>query len=291
MKYWLFIVLGTVIISSCEKPIPFDSEGFNPKLVINSFNSSDSAMNISVSASTRTLSTPSRYGLSGKCKVLLLKDNLLLVSDNLDLINGKLKLPYRASLGSRYELQLSFGSYPAIKATDIVPDDVPLLSLDTFIENTIYYTFKVKVQDSPGDSKYQFQVVMHGKELVRLDSVPTSYKIPFSSTNKLFLSNIRTVAGGNSFALFNDELWQDQKRDIEIRVSKTEVFKQDFTPESIEIKLTCLSTNMYEYYVALLQNNHVYGGPLSSVTDLNGNIEQGLGGFYFYTQTSQSVDL
>ena len=291
MKWWLYIAYGLVIMTGCEQSLPFDSEGFEPKLVINSFNSSDSFMQIGVSTSTSTLKTPTRYALNGKCNVLLLKNNLLLLSDSLNLVNGKLQLPFQASTGSIYELQLGYGVFPSIKAKDSVPVNVPELYLDTMVSNTVYYTLKLRVQDNSAPQKYQFQTVLHGKELVGTDSVLTSYPLPFSSTDKIFISTIRTVAENNSFALFSDELWNGQERIIDLRITKEDLLRPDFKPEYIEIKLANLSNNMYNYYVALLQNNHVYGGPLSSVTDLNGNIEQGLGGFYFYTQTILRVDL
>lgn len=293
MKVWLYLYIscGMLIFSACEKSLPYNSEGFLPKLVINGFNSSDSFMQIGVSLSTSTLKTPSMYELGGKCKVLLLKDNLLLLSDSLNLVKGRISLPFKATTGSTYELQLSHRGFPSVKATDSVPLHIPELYIDTVIINTVYYTFTVRIKDNITPQKYQFQTIIHGKELIGSDSIETTYSLPFSSTDKIFISTIRTVASENTFALFSDELWNGQERNIDLRILKNDILRPDFTPEYVEIKLSNLSLNMYNYYASLFQNSHVYGGPLSSVTDLNGNIDQGLGGFYFYTQHIQRIDL
>lgn len=291
VRLYIYFAYGILLFSACEKALPYNSEGFTPKLVINGFNSSDSFMQIGVSLSTNTLQTPSMYELAGKCKVLLLKDNLLLLSDSFDLVKGQLNLPFKATTGSIYELQLSYGDFPSIKAIDFVPLEIPELYIDTLIRNAVYYTFNVRVKDFSTPQKYQFQTLIHGKELINSDSIETTYSLPFSSTDKIFISTIRTVAGENTFALFGDELWNGQERNIDLRILKNDVLRPNFTPEYAEIILSNLSLNMYTYYASLLQNNHVYGGPLSSVTDLNGNIDQGLGGFYFYTQNVQRLDL
>jgi hypothetical protein len=291
MTLSIYIACGLLLFSACEKSLPYNSEGFTPKLVINSFNSSDSLMKIGVSLSTSTLKTPSMYELAGKCKVLLLKDNLLLLSDSLELAKGEIILPFKAVPGSIYELQLSHSDFPSIKAIDSVPLEIPELYIDTLLKNAVYYTFKVRVKDFSTLQKYQFQTLIHGKEFIDSDSIETTYSLPFSSTDKIFISTIRTVAGENTFALFGDELWNGQERNIDLRILKNDILKPNFTPNYVEIILSNLSLNMYTYYASLLQNNHVYGGPLSSVTDLNGNIDQGLGGFYFYTQNVQRLDL
>jgi hypothetical protein len=291
IRLYIYFVCGISFFSACEKSLPYNSEGFTPKLVINGFNSSDSFMQIAVSLSTSTLKTPSMYELEGECKVLLLKDNLLLLSDSFDLVKGKIILPFKATTGSIYELQLSYGDFPSIKAIDSVPLEIPELYIDTLLRNAVYYTFNVRVKDFSTLQKYQFQTLVHGKELIDSDSIETTYSLPFYSTDKIFISTIRTVAGENTFALFGDELWNGQERNIDLRVLKNDILRPNFTPKYAEIILSNLSLNMYTYYASLLQNNHVYGGPLSSVTDLNGNIDQGLGGFYFYTQNMQRIEL
>jgi hypothetical protein len=80
-------------------------------------------------------------------------------------------------------------------------------------------------------------------------------------------------------------------RQFEIQIAKSTLYTSGYIPEDILLQVNSVSETMYSYYINLLENTHIYGGPLSSVSRQNGNVEQGLGVFCFYTAARDSVTI
>lgn len=283
MKKCLFIGMVFALIG-CEKQLPFDNLDFVPKLVLNGFLSSDSTMNMSMSKSSSTLTDPMLNLLRGKVKVLVLKDGLLLMSDSVALQSGRLLLPYKPIGGSTYEVQVGYNGLPPIRAKDAVPNTKPDFSLDTITDEDENYRVFIQLKDVLDTSKYALSINVVGKEKVGQDSIAKRYPIAFTSTDKLFLSNIRTVSTGRRLAIFSDETWNGNERNTELVFKKGLIKHPNFEPSEIEVVLKIISETMYNYYIDVNNNTHVYGGPLASVSRVSGNVEQGLGAFCFYTE-------
>ncbi len=285
MKKCFYIIMGFALLG-CEKQLPFDNLDFEPKLVLNGFLSSDSTMNMSLSKSTPTLIDPSLSLLKGKVNVLLLKDGLLLMSDSVTLQNDKLLLPYKPIVGSTYELQVGYNGLPPIRAKDLVPNTKPDFSLDTITDEDESYRIFIQLKDVLDTNKYTLSINVVGKEKVGQDSILKRYPIAFTSTDKLFLSNIRTVSTGKRLAIFSDETWNGNERKLELLFKKNLVEYPDFEPSEVEVVLKIISESMYNFYIDVNNNTHVYGGPLASVSRVAGNIDRGLGAFCFFTETA-----
>ena len=121
--------------------------------------------------------------------------------------------------------------------------------------------------------------------------MPIRYSTTFTSSDKSFISNIRTIADGRSYALFADEPWDGSRRNIEVILPSTLPLYPDFSPKDVQIELRLLSPTMYAYYLDLQYNTNVYGGPLASASSINGNVEQGLGAFCFFTKSVLEIPL
>lgn len=286
-----YILLLAFVLVSCEKELSFDNPDFKPKLVLNGFTSSDSTLSISLSKSTPTLVEPSLKLLSGQAKVLLLKDGLLLLSDDIPISSGRLLMPYRPIEGSTYELQVSHEDLPTVRAIDSVPLAKPQISIDTLKEEGINNRLIFSIDDKLEDNRYMITLNLVGKELQGTDSVSRTYPIVFASTDKTFLSNIRTVANGSEFAIFSDQTWNGNTRQIELIFDTNLIESPDFTPKYVDLEVKEISKTMYDYYISVNSNTHVYGGPLASVSRVAGNVEQGLGAFCFYTQSTTRLVL
>jgi hypothetical protein len=287
----IYLCLIALAISGCEKELQFDNPEFQPKLVVNGFVSTDSIANIGISRSTSTLSQPSKMLLAGKVKVLVLKDKLLLYSDSLALQNSMLEIPFKPIMGSHYELQVSHNDLPTIRATDTVPLSKPSVTISALTDEGTSYRLVLKIRDQMEINRYAINLNFRGKEQQGADSISKGYPITFTSSDKIFLSSIKTIATGSQLAIFNDETWNGTERSIELIFDKSLIQYPDFTPELVVLDVKVISKAMYDYYIEVNNNTHVYGGPLASVSRVVGNIDNGLGAFCFYTESVTQLQL
>ncbi len=287
----IYLCLIALAISGCEKELQFDNPEFQPKLVVNGFVSTDSIANIGISRSTSTLSQPSKMLLAGKVKVVVLKDKLLLYSDSLALQNSMLKIPFKPIMGSHYELQVSHNDLPTIRATDTVPLSKPSVTVSALTDEGTSYRLVLKIRDQMEINRYAINLNFRGKEQQGADSISKGYPITFTSSDKIFLSSIKTIATGSQLAIFNDETWNGTERSIELIFDKSLIQYPDFTPELVVLDVKAISKAMYDYYIEVNNNTHVYGGPLASVSRVVGNIDNGLGAFCFYTESVTQLQL
>lgn len=287
----IYLCLIALSISGCEKELQFDNPEFQPKLVVNGFVSTDSIANIGISRSTSTLSQPSKMLLAGKVKVLVLKDKLLLYSDSLALQNSMLEIPFKPIMGSHYELQVSHNDLPTIRATDTVPLSKPSVTVSALTDEGTSYRLVLKIRDQMEINRYAINLNFRGNEQQGADSISKGYPITFTSSDKIFLSSIKTIATGSQLAIFNDETWNGTERSIELIFDKSLIQYPDFTPELVVLDVKAISKAMYDYYIEVNNNTHVYGGPLASVSRVVGNIDNGLGAFCFYTESVTQLQL
>ncbi len=290
MKYWVYIVLFLTLFS-CEKEIALDDVYFTKKLVLNTFLEADSSFIILLSTSVNTLSNPTEVTLNGEAHVLLMNDAIPIYNNKAEVINGRISLPLHCLKGEKYTLELSYEDYATVRATDMVPAVTPSIAIDTAIDNGDKIKIRFTLIDPAGTNKYFLQLKSKGKEVNGSDTLSTVKALDFSSSDKLFFSNLLTYNSTSSYALFDDELLNGTTRQFEIEIAKSALYKSRYIPEDILLQVNCVSEIMYSYYVSLLENTHIYGGPLSSVSRQNGNVERGLGAFCFYTAARDSVTI
>ncbi|MDC1395056.1 DUF4249 domain-containing protein [Bacteroidia bacterium] len=266
---------------SCEKEITLDDLGFTKKLVLNSFNEADSVLTLNVSSSVSTLNFPDTDVLDGKVKVLILKDNQIVYNNTVALGNGRLSVPIICFPSKIYEIQLEMDDFATIKAIDSVPNDPPNINIDTVMKVNNSYKLSVNMTDVKDDNKYLLQLYTEGLEWNGADSALKTKPLKFSSNDKIFLSNILTVNTSNSFALFEDILFRNDRINFTLTIPEDSLNASDYIANNLKLKVSCISKITYDYYISVLENTHVYGGPLSSLSRGNGNVEQGLGIFGF----------
>jgi hypothetical protein len=276
---------------SCEKELPLGKATFTKKLVVNAFNEADSLLKVNVSQSVSLLETPSTNEFNGKAKVLVLKDGLILFNDSIQLSNGGFRLPYKCTRGSVYELQVAYKDFPTVRAKDSVPQINPNITIDTLVNSSDSKKLVFKLIEPVGSHRYYLQLFSKGKEWNGLDSIEVTKRLNYKSDDKIFISNILTISSDNSFSLFDDGLINGTTKSVSLNISNSDLNLDRYNASEIIVSLSEVSRNMYEYYLNLLENTHVYGGPLASTSLVNGNIDQGLGAFCFYSKTIQTVKI
>ena len=278
---WVGYIALCITFMACEKEIELDDLGFTKKLVLNSFNEADSILTLKISSSVSTLNFPDTDFLNGQVNVLILKDNQMVYNNTVALSNGRFTVPIICLPSKVYEIQMEMDGFSTISAIDSVPNDPPNIKIDTVIKVNNSYKLSVNMTDVKGDNKYLLQLYSEGLEWNETDSVLKTKPLKFSSNDKIFLSNILTVNTSNSFALFEDMLFRNDKINFTLTIPEDSLNASDYIADNLKLKVSCISKTTYDYYIRVLENTHVYGGPLSSLSRDNGNVEQGLGIFGF----------
>lgn len=285
----VLIISLLIGLCSCEKQIPLTKFDFTEKLVLTSYNNAGENIILWVSHSVNSVSIPKLDDIHGMAKVLLKEDGNIVFFNSILIEKGRLELPIISKQGSEYEIEIEFDDYPPILAKDIVPSIQPNANLKATVEYGDKYKTTFSLQDQIKEEFYLVELYITGKQKIGLDSVYTSFPINFNSPDKVFLSNISTVASTSNFGVFNDDLFNGGSRDISLIFNKSEIAKSNFTVEEVKLRLSSISSVMYYYYIDLLENNHIYGGPLASYSFNTGNVEEGLGIFSFYTAIEDSM--
>lgn len=290
MKIFFYIMLGMLLLG-CEKELNLYKTPYNKKLVLNSFIAKDSLIGGNLGQSVGLLAVPNLNSLTGTMNVLLKRNGFILYNDVVILDSGKFTLPYIAKANSEYEIQIVYSDFPTIRAIDSVPASAIDVEIDTIIDQSLTYKIRFRLSDPIGANRYFLQLTSKGKQLVNNDSIETEIAAAFTASDKVFVSNIRTVTLDNSYTIFDDVLFDGQNRYLELMVAKDQFTQKDFTPKKIILRLDQISENLYFYYKSVLENTHIYGGPLASNSVQYSNIEQGLGIFSFYTTAVRQVTI
>lgn len=274
---------------SCDKQIPYDDVNFKPKLVLNAFNYPDSLLKLKFDESFKLLGSPSIQKLSTPVNIQLFKDSISIIDDVFWIEEGEVILPYSVEEGSLYQIKANVVDYPSIESSDRVPLDNVKLILDSMSTGTVFYHLDVTINDPSMDNFYVLDLSVIGKQSLLNDSIIKHYPIRFSSKDKIFSSTIQTTTEPSNRVIFNDELFNGLNKKIGLRIQKDSLAHSGFRPQKIYVRLKSVSESMYNYYLMLIQNNHVFGGPLYFEGQIEGNVNGGLGGFYFYNQYTDSI--
>jgi hypothetical protein len=274
---------------SCDKQIPYDDVNFKPKLVLNAFNYPDSLLKLKLDESFKLLGSPSIQKLSTPVNIQLFKDSISIIDDVFWIDEGEVILPYWVEEGSLYQIKANVGGYPSIESSDRVPLDNVKLIVDSMSTGTVFHQIDITIHDPPMDNFYVLDLSVIGKQLVMNDSIIKHYPISFSSKDKIFSSTIQTVSEVSNRVVFDDDLFNGLNKKIGLRIQKDSLAHSGFRPQKIYVRLKSVSESMYNYYLMLIQNNHVFGGPLYFEGQIEGNVNGGLGGFYFYNQYTDSI--
>ena len=288
MKLVAYLFLG-LTLASCEKELSIGKTQFDKKLVLNCSIAKDSLIEGNLSESVGVLSVPSLNTLSGNITIILKRNGLVLYNDVVRLDSGRFSLPYIAKANSEYEIQVAYSDFPTIKAKDLVPANSLVVDIDTLTEQSGSFRLKFSLKDPPGSHKYLLQLSSQGKQVVNNDSLSTRIPIDFTSSDKVFLSSLRTVILDDIYSLFDDAIFEGQKQDFELVIPKDQFTSESFVPELLVLRISCISENMFAYYKSILENTHIYGGPLATGFGQFTNVDQGLGIFSFYTFTQKEI--
>lgn len=291
MKSVVYILL-ILLILSCEKDILIENQiEFKPKLVLNAQIASDSFFSFGLSKTILPSADIEQSLLSGEAEVLLLKNSLPMVNQKFKIENGRVTVPRYAEAGSTYELQILYDGLPSVMATDSVPIHSPNIRVDSLRDGQEVINLDVAFEDSQEKEYYLLQAFASGKKIEGTDTTYVQKEMEFNSTDNIFISTFRDLIEKSSFALFNDELLFAKQNEFSISIAKDSLDSPQFIADGVSLQLSSISETMYTYYINLMENTHIYGGPLANIKDDYGNVNQGLGIFSFKNSSEVKVQI
>jgi hypothetical protein len=283
------IFFSVIVLWGCEKQIPYKNSDFEKKLVVNATLEADKYIVVSVSSSVNPVQNPTLNNIDGEVTYLLLEDSIHLDFNTLNLNEGLFFINYKPKPGSIYELQIACENYPSVKMIDTVPLEKPIFKIDTLIKQNTDYKLKFSLQDNAAKQIYMVAINVVGREIRGTDTLITSKVVSFLSNDKVFLKNINNATSYGSFGIFDDQIFNGSMKVIELEFTEKQLVASKFIPEKIELRVSNISQTMFDYYVGLLENNHIYGGPLATYSLNNGNVQDGLGLFSFYNSNVAEI--
>jgi len=287
----ILILICAFVIYGCEKQIPYKNSDFEKKLVVNAILEADKPMLISVSSSVNPVQNPSLNNIKDEVTYLLIEDSVNLEYRTVNLVDGQFLINRMPKRGSIYELQLSCSNYPSVKMIDTVPNEKPIFTIDTLFRQNSDYKLKFTLEDNSSKHIYLVTLSVLGYEIVGGDTITVSRPVNFLSNDKVFLKNINNSTSSGSFGMFDDRLFNGSQKKLELEFTSSQLFGVNFMPKKLELKLSNISQTMFDYYLGLLENNHIYGGPLATYSLNNGNVLDGLGLFSFYTASRETYTI
>lgn len=281
MKYGLAIAL--LALMACERQIPFRDLDFEKKLVINALNEPEAFIETFVGSSTNSIAVPELDDVRGEALVLLKEDDIVVFFDTVIIHDGTIHFPVVAQRGMSYQMEMALEGYPTILTLDSVPRYDPQIEITSVQHATADRRIGLKISDVPGSTKYMLEVLVKGYTLDGTDTVVHQQAVNFSSDDRVFVSNINTTNTTSTFALLDDRMFQGGDQRFEVIVKNELWDKLPFQPTHVQTRLSCISEASFSYYLGILENNHIYGGPLAMRAGNNGNVLDGLGLFAFRT--------
>lgn len=181
IKSYIFFIL-IIAFFSCRKEIAFDSDKIAPQLVVNSFITHDSTLQVDVAVSKTIPGVQSPQKWLDNATVILFengaeKEVLTYVEPDIDeeildeyygyydyteQVHGTyIATETEIKKGSIYQVQVSHPDYPTAEAETMVPTPVEIISLDVTAEvqeqeywSGLNVNFKLRFQDTPDIENY-----------------------------------------------------------------------------------------------------------------------------------------
>lgn len=291
MKY-LFYISFLLVFCSCEKQLTIEQGNLEKQLVVNATASNKTPLTLVLSENTALLDEPDYRSPIYSGRMVIFEDNFLIYDKLVAIDSGQLITSNFMQPGRSYEILLDVEGYPVINAMDRMPDKDPDFRVNSLNKLGESYQMNIKLSDDGGDDYYMMLLYIVGKQAVGNDTLIVEKPLNFSTSDKLFVTNINTLRANNHFAFYDDALLNGSSKNATVQFpSSVAVVKDGFVPKQIRMEVRSLSAQYFDYNIQLLENNHIYGGPLASASYTEGNIVGGLGFFGCYTTKSGIIDL
>lgn len=278
MRY-LFYIIIVVVSASCNKQIPFDDPGAEPKLVVISLIEPNDSIAAYVSRSASIL-RPGDVEKLNDVAVSLYENGTLvgdLEVDEADVYS----LDFQPTAGNQYEIRVEDDELESITSETTIPSPVSVSNITVeeveSLENDTFFRIAFDLDDPEEKNFYILYVV-------QVNTDGTKDNIAFESTEPYFLGGSQD----NYFwsgAEFRDDAFNGQKQRIEVDLDWFNP-SQDLT---YNILLITASEEHFLYQLSYRAYQETNGDPFAQPVQIYSNVENGLGIFAGHNKTFTDI--
>lgn len=291
------MIIGFIVITSCEKEIDIDIPEKDRKIVINSLFNSNEEISVNISKSLNILDVK-EFKFLDNATVRLFEngnfiENLLLQSKG-----NYESTTFIPSTGNSYKLEVNVPDMQSATATTIIPELlINNLTIDTnmtLYEDEFYSSEALECNIgftdlSENKEYYWFYITGDRYDYVWDYNYETGYdtitkgNIYFNSDDPIIES---WVSEGLGF-VFSDRLFNGSDIDFTIYLNKYMYYELD--TNILEFNIACISKDFYLY--AATHNSHLNAqdNPFTEPVQVYTNVENGYGIFAGYSSLSDSI--
>ena len=304
-RYLLLLVLGFLVISSCEDGLDIDLENINAELVVVSNFTGNQEVQVLVSKSSSILVNQEPEYISDAVVEIYEGDNYL---ETLEFVEPKIasnEVPYytsgsfRPEVGVTYVIKVSAPGYDPVMAQSKIPtpielSDVELESLE-FIqlgenEASVSYRLLISFDDPRDELNYYHVRLIQEYNLFEIDGaekiITGKYTEPIKFDRKINSNTVVAHVGGG--ILLKDEGFNGKT--IEYPIPVELFFNPNIEePGNLFIDLRSVSEEYYLYFDALSRQEQSTSTPFDDPVHLFDNIEGGKGIFAGYNSSRDSL--
>ena len=277
MKNLIVIFCLSIILSSCEKIIPFTGEISEPKLVVNSLFESDKPWKVHVSHSLSVIDNGELGNVEDA--IVIIKDSSNNVVDSL---LHESEGFYRGSnyplTGQDYRIEVSHYDYTDVYSVDRLPSPINIISVDTItniIDGDEQFDMTINFED-PGDARNYYRISVHlgiwEVNWATGDSILFEYQLPIILKDPVFNNETNSADDG----LFTDLLFDGQTKELNIALELEE--KIDYI-DKLEVWLYNITRATYNYNISYNIYESASGNPFAQPVQVYSNINNGFGIF------------
>lgn len=310
MKQNIYILsLLLLLLSGCEQEYIFTGKLPAPRLVLYSFIEPDSLIEIRVSKTRAIGQSDSAYIARNVEGEIYINGQYKAKLSHFE--NDRYRTGISASEGDRVRVVVRASGVPEASAETIVPDQLPLISTDTFIYGgNIYFRVQISEQD-PGYKYYRFlleRITVSKTENYDLGEVLNNETKNnwFYRKNEPLLYNRNDIDLGseddneyNIYNIFNNETFRGTNYTLKINTSHIPSYEYDilYTQENERghyLAETTYNIGLYRIdeatYLYLKSEEEAYRGEgiLSDPIKVYSNVNQGVGVIGSFTKREMS---
>jgi hypothetical protein len=293
---YLFILLLSFFIISCEKTYDLPDENFEPKIVVNCLINPDSTIRVNLTENYKLYEfEPASAIYTNDLNYICIDNATIELYENENFIqliklrqNGNyITETFKPKKGNYYTLKIETPDYPQVTATTFIPDNIGSIkinnqnSLQLTDDNYFDDTFNLTVNDEAEKNFYYFSMSIDYKSLgynndldILVDNPAMGYITPNSNYS--------------GYLIFDDLYFSESSYNFDVVITTSYDTWGDST--YIMLNLANLSEDLYNYlnsFNKTIQSSNYYSEPVK----IYSNIEGGYGIFGGYCLSKDSVKI
>lgn len=287
MKRIVLLPIVCLIFFSCEKEIPLDAEYTEPKITLNAVMYEDSTIRVHLSKSLSVIDNGTLDNITG-ATVELIDPSGNLIEVLSEEGNGFYESNTNAAVGIAYTLRAAAGTYPTVRASDVIKPQASV----SFYDSSSFTT----VNDDVFEVKFNLSDNANGEGYFRV-TVFEKYVDP--NTGQSYLSNVYFSPVDGRFQNNGNDNYQGEafltSASLDLATGPLTIWTylnpNNYPPgSSLIVKVESLSKVGYEYFLSYQRAMETQGNFFAQPVLVRSNVEEGHGVFMGISENGFEVN-